>query len=116
MVKRNYLYILFLFGLTGVLYAPIMPDLFELLMDDNNSHGFFVPFISIYLIWQKRDSWEDSQIARANAGLILLLFSLLLFFVGVMGGVELLPRVSFVLTINSLLYFTLGKNNSQTPY
>ncbi len=107
---RNYVYILFLFALTGLLYAPIIPDWLDLLNKDDNSHGFLVPFIVIYLIWQKRDSWKKSQIAPSNLGVLFLLFSLLLFFGGVVGGVEFLPRVSLVLAINSLLYFNLGKN------
>ena len=110
MIKRNYLYLLLLIGLTVLLYASVFPDWLDLLKDDNNSHGILVPFIALYLIWQNRDSWKESRIAPSNLGLLILLFSVLLFFIGVIGGVEFLPRVAFVLTIDSLLYYNLGKN------
>ena len=110
MLNRNFLYISFLLVLTGILYAPIMPDFFELLKDDNNSHGLFVPFISLYLIWRSHNNFKEEPITCASSGVWLLIISLLLYFIGMVGGVEFLPRIALIMTIISLLYFNLGKN------
>ena len=45
MLYRNCFYTFFLLILTGFLYAPIIPEFLNLLMDDNNSHGLLVPFL-----------------------------------------------------------------------
>lgn len=105
----NCLYLLFLFGLTGILYAPIIPGFFKLLMDGNNSHGFLVPFISLFLIWKNRNSFIEEPVGSASGGFLLLLFSLMLYFVGIIGGVNFFPQLSLVITVISLVYYNFGK-------
>ena len=109
MFYRNSFYLFFLLILTGILYAPVMPEFFNLLRSDNNSHGLLVPFISLYLIWKKYDSFDDEQISHSKSGFLLLVFSLLLYFIGLIGGIELLPRCALVMTVIGLIYFNFGK-------
>jgi len=110
MLNRNYIYLLFLVVLTGILYTPIMPEFFMLLMDDNNSHGILVPFISFFLIWKKYSFFKEEPITYANTGLLLLVFSLLFYFISIIGGIGFLSRLSLVVTVISLIYYNYGKN------
>lgn len=109
-MKKTYLIIASMFILTAILYAPIGPDFYALLLDSNNSHGLFVPFISVYLIYQQRDTIQGVSIEHSTMGLVLLLISIFLYFLGIVGGIEVLPRVSLVLTIIGILYYNLGRN------
>ena len=39
------------------------------------SHGFFIPLISLWLLWQRRDALQESVGSPSWAGLLLLLMS-----------------------------------------
>lgn len=110
-LKHDFHYLLILLTLVGVLYAPIVPDFITLLMDDNNSHGLFVPFISLFLIFKKRNFFVKDKIHCSKMGFLLLLISILLYFIGLVGGIEILPRLSLVITLVSLVHSNYGSNS-----
>jgi exosortase len=76
--------------------------------DSNNSHGLLVPFISLFLIWKKREriNWENAK--PSGIGLFILVVSLVFYIVGYAGGVEVLPRLTIVSTLVGLIIFNLG--------
>ncbi len=109
MVKHKaILQILILLVLTAILYSPIIPQFYHLLQDANNSHGFLVPFIALYLIWQKADILQQEQFSPSGWGLVVLISSLLLYGIGLVGGLEILPRVAMILTVIGLVYYNFG--------
>src|SRR3972149_2550190 len=48
--------------------------------DTYYSHGFLVPFIAAFLIWQKKDKLEKIPIVHSWWGLVIILIALLLHF------------------------------------
>ncbi|MDX9785244.1 MAG: exosortase/archaeosortase family protein [Desulfobacterales bacterium] len=77
-------------------------------IDDNYSHGFLIPVISGYLIWQDRKRLAEIPISPANSGLIFLILSLL-FFVATYLGAELFTmRLSMLFVIWSAIIFLAG--------
>jgi len=76
--------------------------------DADYSHGFLVPFLSAYLIWQRRD--KLAQIARrpSNWGLVVVLGSLGLLFLGSLGAELFLTRISIIGTICGLIIYFSG--------
>lgn len=92
-----------------VLYAPVLVRLVRQWSNDSDySHGFLVPFVSAYLIWQRRE--KLAQIVRhpSNSGLVVVLFSLGLLFLGTLGAELFLTRVSILGTICGLVIFFSG--------
>lgn len=103
----------------GLLYVPFvvllgiyLPTLYDLVVDwyqdSNYSHGFLVPLVSGYLLWQKRA--ELGKITRQvdNRGLILVVLGLLFFVLGNGAAEYFTVRFSFVLTLFGLVYYLMG--------
>ena len=76
--------------------------------DPDYSHGFLVPFLSAFLIWQRRD--KLSQVVRrpSNWGLLIVVLSLGLLFLGSMGAELFLTRVSMIGTICGMIVYFSG--------
>ncbi len=74
--------------------------------DPNYSHGFLIPVVSIYLIWNNRLKIRETAAAPSLWGLIGLLVGAALLIVGAAGAEVFIQRISFILVLGSLaLYF-----------
>jgi len=78
------------------------------LTNSNYSHGFLVPFISGYIIWQRRTKLSALKIQPSNIGLILLLIGLGIFIVGTIGAELFTVRFSIIVTLCALVIYLLG--------
>lgn len=77
-------------------------------IDDNFSHGFMIPFISGYLIWQQRKRLSDTLVNPSNWGIILIATSLLFFFIAYIGAEQFTMRFSMILLILSISVYFAG--------
>lgn len=78
------------------------------LTNDNYSHGFFIPLIAGYLIWNKKDQFAKLSLAPSNWGLVFLFFSLLFFTIANIGAELFTMRFSIILVILSVTVFLAG--------
>lgn len=76
--------------------------------DSNYSHGFLIPFIAAYMIWQRKDEMSADQIHANHWGLLLVLAGMALHVVGNIGAELFIMRVSIILTIAGLALYLLG--------
>ena len=76
--------------------------------DSDYSHGFLVPFLSVYLIWLRRDKLAEVVRRPSNWGLLLVLGSLGLLFLGSLGAELFLTRISIIGTICGLIVYFAG--------
>ena len=91
------------------LYAPVLVRLVkQWYIDPDYSHGFLVPFLSAYLIWQRRSSLAEVVRRPSNWGLLLVLGSLGLLFLGSLGAELFLTRISIIVTICGLIVYFSG--------
>ena len=91
------------------LYYPVLWRLVQQWYDDGDySHGFLVPLLSAYLIWQRRDKLAEVVRKPSNLGLLVVLFSLSLLFLGSLGAELFLTRISIVVTICGLIVYFSG--------
>ena len=91
------------------LYAPVLKILVRQWYNDADySHGFLVPLMSLYLIWQRRE--KLSQIARRPSpwGMLVVLLSVGLLFLGSLGAELFLTRISMLGTICGLVLYFCG--------
>ena len=93
----------------GVLYYHVIARLVQdWLTDSNYSHGFFVPLIAAYIIWQRRTKLSALDVQPSNVGLILLLIGLGMFIVGTIGAELFTIRFSIIITLCALVVYLLG--------
>lgn len=72
------------------------------------SHGILIPFISLYLVWQKRS--ELSQIAYSGAwgGVALTLFGVMVFYAGELSSLYTIIQYGFLFLLYGLLLSLMG--------
>lgn len=76
--------------------------------DDNYSHGFLIPIIAAYLVWQQREKLLKLPIHPSNTGLIILLAGLSVFLAADIGAELFSMRLSMLIVIWGLVIFLLG--------
>lgn len=101
------------FILTGVFmfcYAGVFSNLVAAWWNNSvYSHGFLVPFISLYLIWIRRDELMRAPRRPARfRGPVLLAAGLVLLVAGHAASVSFMQEISIIVTIAGLVLTVLG--------
>jgi len=100
---------LLLVGVLIALYAPVLGTLVDQWYHDADySHGFLVPFLSAYLIWQRRDKLRQVPRRPSSWGMFVVLVALGLLFLGSLGAELFLARTSLLCTICGLIVYFCG--------
>jgi exosortase len=74
-----------------------LADMWEL--DENYSYGYLIPPLALYFLWEKRAELVGLRAQGNGWGLALIGAALLMFLVGILGGVYFLPRASSVVLL-----------------
>lgn len=73
--------------------------------DDDMSHGFFVPLVAGYVIWQRRDRLASIPLSSNRLGLVLIVWAACQLVAGTMGAEMFVARTSFfVALVGTILY------------
>lgn len=100
---------LLLIAVMAVLYAPVIKLLvWQWANDADYSHGFLVPVLSAYLLWARRDKLRHIAHKPSAWGMVVVLGSLGLLFLGSLGAENSLARLSIVVTICGLVVYFAG--------
>lgn len=98
-----------LIAIVAALYGQILGKLLvQWFQDPNYGHGIFVPIFSGYLIWRKRVELNNVPLRPSSSGLLVLLFSLCLLFLGSLGAELFLTRISLLGVIVGLILCFAG--------
>lgn len=102
--------VLFLLAAFVVLYFPTFQALLKMWWSsDDYSHGFFVPFISLYLVWVKREQLRDIRSnPNLKIGVLLILSAGFLLNFGRAGEIAVLQELSMLVMIAGLIALLLG--------
>lgn len=76
--------------------------------NDNYSHGFLVPFIVGYMIWQKKDQLARLVIKPSNVGFWVIIFAMIVHILGNIGAELFIMRTAIVITIAGLCIISFG--------
>ena len=76
--------------------------------DDNYSHGYFIPAITIYMIFSLRNELARLPVVPNNGGLIVLLSGLLLLIAGKVGAEFFTQRFSLIIVLMGIVLFLCG--------
>ena len=100
---------LLLVGVLLALYAPVLRILLEQWYHDPDySHGFLVPLLSAYLIWQRRDRLREVPRRPSHWGMVIVFGALGLLVLGSLGAELFLTRFSLLCTICGLVVYFCG--------
>lgn len=114
--KKLYPIGLFLLSFVFLYYDTIIGMIEDWNTNDNYSHGFLVPFITVYLIWNIRDKLSVTPILPSYNGLYLLIGSLVFFIITNIGAELFTMRFSIILVLLSGVYFLLGHDMLRMVY
>lgn len=100
---------LLLTGVLGYLYASVLPALVaDWENDPDYSHGFLIPVLSGYFLWEKRQELLQLSPQPSAMGLIALLGGAALLLLGHIGAELFLTRVSLVIVLAGLVLYHGG--------
>ena len=76
--------------------------------DPDYSHGFLVPFLSAFFIWERWDDLKKENIAPSLLGAGVLCFGLVCLVIGLVGAELYVQRVSLIVVLAGLVFLILG--------
>ena len=95
--------------LWGLLFWPIIPELWDVWMSDsNNSHGVLVPAIAAFLIWQRRREISWTEATPSLWGLGFLVGSLVIYLVSLRAHIAFSAHLAMVTSLAGLVWWNLG--------
>ena len=104
------LWTMLLAGLLGALYYKIFYSMgFQWYNDPDYSHGFLVPFMSAYFVWERREKLLAMPVVPNVWGIGLLGFGLLMLVTGSVGAELYLQRTSLIVVLAGLVLLILGR-------
>src|SRR6184192_1654740 len=97
-------------ALLAALYYKILYSLgTQWYADPDYSHGFLVPLLSGYFVWERRERLRSLPVAPSPWGIILLGGGLLMLLIGSAGSELYMQRTSIIVVIAGLVLLMLGR-------
>lgn len=102
--KNGFFSLIFSLLILLIMYYPIFLKLVsDWWNDPNYSHGFLIPIISLYLIWDRRNLLKDIPLQPSGIGLFITCLAGLLFLIGQIAGEQFTQRISFIIALSGII-------------
>jgi exosortase len=93
----------------GVAYYSTFTELASAwVRDEDYSHGFLIPIISLYFIWQRRSEIGGKAVSPSALGLPMIILGLAMLVIGGLASESFTMRVSFLIVLTGISIFLLG--------
>lgn len=90
-------------------FLPMLERLGQQLMnDDDMGHGFFVPIVSLYIAWMRKEEILALDLKRSYLGLAVMLWGAIQFILGTIAAELFLTRTSIIFTLTGIVIFIGG--------
>lgn len=89
-------------------YHTIVKMVNDWSIDDNYSHGFLIPFITGFMIWQKRFELQELLVKPSKWGLAVIVAGVLMHILGNVGAELFTMRTAIVVTIGGSILYLFG--------
>jgi exosortase len=107
--KISWQHIAWFGGLLILCYAPILYRMgWQWATDENMGHGFIVPIIAGFVVWQRRDALLATPRIPNLWGLFLVVFAALLSVAATLGAELFTARISFVIGLFGVVLYLGG--------
>lgn len=108
-IQRHKFQLLLALLLFAGLYSSIVPAMvMQWYGDDNYSHGFLVPFIAGYFLYQRLDELKKTEITPSNLGLAVIVLALAQLVVASLGMEYFTLRSSLVVLLAGMVIYFFG--------
>ncbi len=108
-IKVDWLSIAWFGGLLIACYAPILYRMAnQWANDENMGHGFFVPLVSLYVVWQRREQLAETPLKTNWWGMAIVVAGGLLSVIATLGVELFTARMSFVIALVGTVLFLGG--------
>lgn len=92
-----------------IFYSSIIAMGQDWLVDDNYSHGFLIPPVAAFMIWQQKEKLLEYLSKPGNfVGLIIIVIGMALHILGNIGAELFTKRIAIIVTIFGLSLHTFG--------
>jgi exosortase len=106
---RRYFPLAWFGALILLCYAPVIVQLIhDWQVDEDMGHGFFVPAVSAYIVWQKWGRLKAMSLVPNNLGLIIVGLGALQLLVATLGMELFLSRSALVMTLTGMVVYFGG--------
>lgn len=90
-------------------YLPVLNRLVQQWKNDEDmGHGFFVPIVAGYIIWQRREQLAAMRPEPNYWGLVLIVWGALQMMLGTLGAELFLARTAFLISLVGVIWFLCG--------
>ena len=98
-----------LFAALGIVYYSTFENLSaDWIRDPDYSHGFLIPILSLFFVWQRRCQLRDEPAAPSSLGLPFIIIGLMMLVLGNLAAESFTMRISFLVVVAGLSVFLLG--------
>lgn len=109
-VKTYKLQFVISFLLLAGLYYPVIPSMImDWYEDPNYSHGFIVPIIAGYFLYQRLNDLKKISVAPSNIGLVVIVAGLLQLTIAYVGTEYFTMRASLIVLLAGMVLYFFGK-------
>jgi exosortase D (VPLPA-CTERM-specific) len=104
--------------LLGLVFHESLAEMSHIwLGSEEYSHGFFIPVISIYLIWVQRHQLSFVKDFKASLlGLTILLLGLLLFLLGGLATIRTIQHYAFIVAVTGVFAAAFGRQGLKVAW
>ncbi|MBI4707314.1 MAG: exosortase [Candidatus Omnitrophica bacterium] len=110
MIKKQYIKVaLIAIPFIGI-YFPTFCWMIPLFMQDdsNYSHGFLIPFVCLWLLWQLKDRLKDTVVCSARSGIWVIAAGLAIHVMALSVKVDFVSALSMIMTIVGIILHLFG--------
>jgi exosortase D (VPLPA-CTERM-specific) len=106
-----WVFIIVIAALLGVtFYAGIREMVYFWNVREEYSYGYMIPFITAFLVWQKKNILEKTEFSGSWAGIAVICFGLALFFVGSLSTITTIVQYAFLIVIIGAVLSITGRD------
>lgn len=108
---KIYLSLALILCLLVLIYYPTLDWLYKRYIENDSyySHGFFVPFVALFLIYLKKEELKKIKLGYSIFGLGLVILSLVFHFLSMMAEIFFISGFSILFLIFGISLFLFGK-------
>ena len=98
-------------ALVILLYAPNFAKLWsDWKTDENYSHGILVPFVFLWILWERRKELGNAEVLSQPWALVIVVLALLQLAAGTWGAENFVAESSLLLLLGGITLYLFGNN------
>ncbi|MCK4708318.1 MAG: exosortase, partial [Gammaproteobacteria bacterium] len=98
-----------IFALLGFIFFDALSEMEHIWsIKEEYGHGYIIPFITIFLIWQKSDQIEEIEYRSSWGGVLLILAGLCLYYLGTLSSIYTIIQYAFVIVLFGTVLSIVG--------